>query len=167
MTICFYNLGSLWILSCLFGILVQSAASSNNQSAPIISGTRAQEGQFPWHVLLRRDIEDELLCGASVIANKWVLTAGHCVYDLDSVVLVFGRIELDVDDPMMTATKFHIHPDYNDNDLTDDLALIELPSLLNFTDNIKAIELVSSSDASNEFVGAECIVTRFRSNLRE
>ncbi|KNC24639.1 hypothetical protein FF38_01176 [Lucilia cuprina] len=160
MTNFFCNLGILWIFSCLLGIVLL-AASSNKQNGAIISGHIAEEGQFPWHVLLRRDIEDELLCGASVISNKWVLTAGHCVDELDSVVLVFGRIELDVDDPMMTATKFHIHPDYNDNDLTDDLALIELPSVLNFTNNIQPIELVSTSEASNDFVGAKCYVTGF------
>ncbi|XP_037809800.1 collagenase-like [Lucilia sericata] len=131
------------------------------QSEAIISGSRAALGQFPWHVILRRDEEDTLLCGGSIISNKWVLTASHCIYNLSSVLLTFGTIDLFNYENNMTSTKLYTYPDFDAENIINDISLIELPTPLNFTKNIKSIGLVSSIEASNDFVGAEGIIIGF------
>ncbi|XP_037809739.1 collagenase-like [Lucilia sericata] len=150
----------------LLGILCRiylTTAKSSGQSAAIISGTQAALGQFPWHVLFKiktgRAIQ---LCAGSLISNKWVLTAAHCIYNIsNNLVMAFGTIELRNNPINMTSTKFFIHPAYKPNVLTDDIGLIELPTPLNFTDNIKAIDLVSSTETSNDFLAAQGTISGF------
>ncbi len=48
----------------------------------IIEGTFAKEGEFPWQVFIEIDdtLRDRNLpCGGSIIDERWVLTAAHCV----------------------------------------------------------------------------------------
>ncbi|XP_037809736.1 brachyurin-like [Lucilia sericata] len=154
-----YKIEILCIYCWLYLLQAQNAKSSHLQSESIVSGSRAAIGQFPWHVILRRNVYDELLCGGSIISNRWVLTAGHCVYGQKSILLVFGATNLYNSDVNMTSTTFYIYPGYNK--LVNDISLIELPTPLSFTYNIQAIVLISSEHASNDFVGAESIITGF------
>ncbi|XP_037809738.1 collagenase-like [Lucilia sericata] len=134
------------------------------QSAAIISGTQAALGQFPWHVLLKIDETDEGtydICGGSIISNKWVLTAAHCIYNIKSLVMAFGTIQLDNNSIIMDCPNYYIHPSYNDDYFTDDIGLIELITPLNFTHNIQAIDLVALSESTNDFVGAQGIISGF------
>lgn len=48
----------------------------------VIGGLEARAGQFPWQVsLLVQKYDGIYLCGGSVIAPGWVLSAAHCVED--------------------------------------------------------------------------------------
>ncbi|XP_037809751.1 collagenase-like [Lucilia sericata] len=139
-------------------------AASNSQSAPIISGTRAELGQFPWHVLLAiyATEEEELeVCGGSILSEKWVLTAAHCIHEIQVLVMAFGTIEFDDTPIMINSDDFFIHPEYDDVNLINDIALIELPTPLNFSDNIKTIDLVSSREINNTFIGVQGTICGF------
>ena len=45
----------------------------------IIGGTPSEPCKWPWHVALLK-ADGSFLCGATLISNNWVLTAGHCLY---------------------------------------------------------------------------------------
>ena len=47
------------------------------QASRIINGETATEGEFPHQATLLND--GSHMCGASIIADGWALTAGHCV----------------------------------------------------------------------------------------
>ncbi|XP_054728669.1 brachyurin [Anastrepha obliqua] len=128
----------------------------------IISGTPASLGQFPWQVILKLDPLDDLLCGGSIIASSWVLTAAHCTYGQTSMFLMFGTIIFDNPNALnMTSTQLYVHPNYNEENLNNDVSLIELPTPLTFSTIIQPIQLVPSSAASYNFIGQVAIIAGF------
>ncbi|XP_046801964.1 collagenase-like [Lucilia cuprina] len=148
----------LWILL----LYVKSTAAGNNQSAAIINGFRAIPGEYPWHVLLKETPQGSLLCGGSVINNIWVLTAAHCILNMESVYMQFGTVELFSNAPSMTSTALFPHPTYNSAAGDDDIGLIQLPYPLIYNSFIQPIPLVTSEEAANnDFIGVLALISGF------
>uniref|UniRef100_A0A1L8EF86 Putative trypsin-like serine protease n=1 Tax=Haematobia irritans TaxID=7368 RepID=A0A1L8EF86_HAEIR len=120
----------LFILSFASAVLLGKSVQLEGR---IVSGYKADVGQFPWQVIIKQDEFDDLLCGGSIISDNWVLTAAHCCYGFDSLLLRFGTIDLYDDNALnMTATEIYIHPGYNDSNYNNDVCLIQLPESLTF-----------------------------------
>ncbi|XP_037809762.1 tryptase delta-like [Lucilia sericata] len=122
-----FKVSILWMLSSLYVIFIAITTASKSPSSPIVSGRQAALGQFPWHVLIRRNRHDQVLGGGSIISNKFVLTAAHVLNNLTSVYLNFGIVSRQHRGVYMTSSRLIIHPEFYYNNLTDDIALIELP----------------------------------------
>ncbi|XP_061400962.1 brachyurin [Musca vetustissima] len=128
----------------------------------IVSGYQADPGQFPWQVIIKQDEFDDLLCGGSIISDSWVLTAGHCCYGHESLLLVFGTIDLYNDTALnMTATEFTIHPQYNPTNYNNDVCLIELPQPLTFSRYIAPITLMPQAMVSENLTGTVAAISGF------
>ncbi|XP_064538848.1 brachyurin isoform X2 [Drosophila montana] len=154
-------LALLLLESVLPALAAPAAAEQQLDIGRIISGQRAAAGQFPWQVILKRDEWDDLLCGGSIISNSWVLTAGHCAYGRDSLYLVFGTVELNAEQALnMTSTQLFVHPNYNDK-MNNDVALVQLPQPLIFSSSVQPIQLVSSSQSANSYVGTQATIAGF------
>ncbi|XP_005187987.2 brachyurin [Musca domestica] len=128
----------------------------------IVSGYKASPGQFPWQVIIRQDEFDDLLCGGSIISDSWVLTAGHCCYGFESLLLVFGTIELFDDTALnMTATNLNVHPQYNPTNYNNDVCLIELPEPLTFSTDIAPITLMPTALVTENLTGSVAAISGF------
>jgi len=47
----------------------------------IVNGVATKTGQWPWHVGIYVQVEDELkyICGGTIISEQSIVTASHCV----------------------------------------------------------------------------------------
>jgi secreted trypsin-like serine protease len=96
----------------------------------IVAGTDAYAGKWPWMVNLFN-------CGATLISNRWVLTAAHCISDADSndIDLLFGAFDTSKNENqriLVKGKRVVIHPQYEKTTLKNDIALIELPAPIVF-----------------------------------
>jgi len=95
----------------------------------IIVGTRASQGEIPYQVSLQ--VNGRHMCGGTIIADKWVVTAGHCVAHQGEVIpaeqikIIYGSTSLrSPRNRPVQVTRVIIHPNYtpdstnNSNDIT-------------------------------------------------
>lgn len=53
-------------------------------SKRIVGGQHASPGEWPWHVEFTGILHyGSTVCSASLLTPQWVITAEHCVRDLD------------------------------------------------------------------------------------
>lgn len=96
---------------------------ANADTTKIFHGHLADEQTSTYMVALLkegREFPGGFMCGASIIANDWVLTAAHCLYDekciqkIDpkSLYAIGGTVPLKPWLPRMNATVVLVHPDF-------------------------------------------------------
>ena len=118
----------------------------------IVGGQEAAEHAWPWQVALF--IDDAWFCGGSIISENYVLTAAHCADGAGYFDVMAGAHNVrDSSEPHrveITSYNGWTHPDWNSNDLSGDLALIELPSPLEFNEYISPSCLPAAGDVLAE-----------------
>ncbi|KAK8741486.1 hypothetical protein OTU49_002240, partial [Cherax quadricarinatus] len=93
----------------------------------ILGGREARYGEWPWQVAVLNRLK-ETMCGGTVIAPQWVLTAAHCVEKRLYVRLAEHDLTVHDQHEMEIRVK-HIfeYPDYDPETFEHDLALLKLP----------------------------------------
>merc|ERR1712212_841156 len=106
----------------------------------IVGGVEAHEHAWPWQVALF--IDDAWFCGGSIISENYVLTAAHCADGASYFDVMAGahnvRESSEPNRVEVTSYNGWTHPLWSSNDLSGDLALVELPSPLPMNDYISA-----------------------------
>ncbi len=142
----------------LMGILWSIAQISFAQISPqprIINGNIVSEAQIPWQVALITsplDPYQSYICSGSLVADRWVVTAAHCIEPLekqnsDYYILIGAQnlqsIQLG---QIIKVKKGHIHEKYNNRIYDNDLALLELESAVDFIrcgKNCQTIDIIN------------------------
>ncbi|XP_049532695.1 serine protease grass-like [Anopheles darlingi] len=129
----------------------------NTQDCGSISDDRIAHGKtaklymFPWMALLENNI-GKFPCGATLIAERYVLTAAHCVRDENIVSVRLGEYDLnktidcdkggqDCAQPVqdIPVERVIIHDNYSSRFKRNDIALIRLAEKASLNDNVKPI----------------------------
>ncbi|XP_059183935.1 prothrombin [Centropristis striata] len=118
----------------------------------IVGGDEAEKASAPWQVMLYKRSPQELLCGASLISDQWILTAAHCIlyppwnknFTSKDILVRLGkhnRAKFERGTEKIVAiSDIIVHPKYNwRTNLNRDIALLHLRRPVTFTDEIHPV----------------------------
>ena len=158
------------LVGCVPGdgsIATSSSAGSFEQGnveidASIVNGTLTDITQVPWQISLR--IDNQHICGGSIIDEQWVLTAAHCLDDLpvNRMTVHAGMSNnLDRNDQWSAIGQAIMHEGYNGNASAGfDIALIRLASPFDLSGpRAQKIALASAQDFTDGRVASGVLAT--------
>ena len=113
---------------------VSSAASG--PTPRVVGGVPANRAQTPWYVFINPLIAGNwYVCGGTAISPTWILTAAHCVTtasgqrmtptEVASSASFVNPVSLSNIGPYYEWSQVIVHPDWNPDMLTNDIALIQ------------------------------------------
>ncbi|KAL2729018.1 serine proteinase stubble-like [Vespula squamosa] len=133
--------------------LSQCGAKNGNQDQErIVGGQNADPGEWPWISALFN--AGRQFCGGSLIDNKHVLTAAHCVVNMNSWDVARLTVRLGDYNIKTNSEIRHVerrvkrvvrHRGFNSRTLYNDVAILTLSEPVEFTEEIRPICLPSGS----------------------
>lgn len=109
----------------------------------IVGGSDAAAGQFPYQCSLRRG--QHHTCGGSIITNRWILSAAHCVYNSQpsELSIVTGTHLLLTGGQSYSVLTIRVHENYQMGTLANDVAVLQTTNQIQFNSLTSAIPLAT------------------------
>ncbi|KAL7864133.1 hypothetical protein AOLI_G00155530 [Acnodon oligacanthus] len=118
-------------------VLPLQIAVSHRQVEPatnrVVNGEEAKPHSWPWQISLqyKHGLRWYHSCGGTLIAPRWVLTAGHCIFPGDIYRVVLGEHDLSVQEgteQIRDILRIVVHPEWNIDCVGcgNDIALLKL-----------------------------------------
>ena len=142
--------------------LVAVFAVRPGTAGAVVGGTTVPQGKYPFMAALTSG--GSQLCGGSVIASTWVLTAAHCVADGSAAGLAVRVGNVDwTQGTNIPVAQVIVHPGYNDSTSANDAALLRLTQSV--PAGVSPIRLAGAGDDGLEASGTPVIVAGWGSEL--
>ncbi len=133
----------------------------------IVGGTSVSIEDYPWQVFINAG---DYLCGGTIIADKWVLTAAHCLFDEeniqipDSVISFLAGAEFPFnfspDGEKYEVDLSVIHEDYDPESFGNDMALLRTNKVIEH-EIARPLNLITEEEVNAGLTdpGSEAIIT--------
>ncbi|XP_035505279.1 coagulation factor IXa isoform X1 [Scophthalmus maximus] len=111
----------------------------------IVGGMVVTPGEIPWQVALIFHPSGDLFCGGSILSERWVITAAHCLVEVRGPFLVrVGEYNIHINEGTEQDSEVlrqHIHPRYNASVsvYNHDIALLYLKTPITFSTTVRPI----------------------------
>ncbi|KAK4872916.1 hypothetical protein RN001_014945 [Aquatica leii] len=132
----------------VFGFLLASvyAGTVAGPFAKILGGSNASVGEYPHQVSLRLDSH---FCGGSIIAINWILTAAHCLYNINipRITIVVGTNQLNAGGTPYLVANATIHEYFNPPSTANDIGVIRVKTNIVTSNLVKIISLANTLPA--------------------
>lgn len=121
--------------------------SINGRAGDIVGGESVKIEDYPWQVDLR--VSDQANCGGSIVSERFVVTAGHCVlnYNLSDLNIRVGSTT-NGKGTSYKPSKAHVHPKYTSDGYSYDAAILEFSTPIKLGSTVKAIPLANAEPAT-------------------
>ena len=111
-------------------LVAPALAGAQDAGTRIVGGDDAQPGEYPWQVSVRQKSGPgfSFICGGTLIADGWVLTAAHCTTapgPAEFQVRVGSQLR-ESGGTLLNVSSHAEHPQFNSSTLEYDAALLDL-----------------------------------------
>lgn len=139
----------------VFCLLAFSLSTQAQQHAPqVTGGGPANITSVPYQVSIHRN--GSHICGGSIINDRFVLTAAHCMKDISPFNLNQLKIKVGLtsqSSPGIRLQQFNVlriirHPNYNASNLDYDYALIEISGRFSFNNWVQPVALAGPGSSA-------------------
>ncbi|XP_076295410.1 trypsin-7 isoform X1 [Lasioglossum baleicum] len=142
-------------------LLLGSSAHESHRTSPdrIVGGATIDISEVPFMLSYR--LNDQHVCGATIIGEEWGLTAAHCVapfVDIPGIEVSVrsGSSKYDYGGTIHNVTYMAYHEKYNDDDNDYDVAVIKVTPPFRYSDVTKPAKLPNLSRTIDASVGLVC-----------
>ncbi|KAL0832288.1 hypothetical protein ABMA28_001731 [Loxostege sticticalis] len=134
------------------------------RGARVVGGLAVTPGEFPWLAALLRD--GKVICGATVVARDHLITATHCVHEVEAsrLSVLVGVYDVNKTHPVgFDVSHVTQHPDFNRYNYDNDIAVLRLASPL--PDNLYRPACLP--DDEDMLGGADAVVSGWGSTVEK
>lgn len=140
-----YSAKLSFMLLCLGLAISYGMAQAETESAQllkprpfIVGGSAANISDYPWQVAMLYGQNSEPMrmqkCGGSIFSSYWVLTAAHCVWNMQAnravapgdIAIVAGTSTFASGGQRFSVDKIVVHPRWSSSSSANDIALVRL-----------------------------------------
>lgn len=139
-----------------------SDCGTRKSNSRIVGGVISAQGMWPWQVSLQ--YTNSHVCGGTIIASQWILTAAHCfpgmyAQNLGNWKVCPGTITLNNIPNKFSVSKIILNEQYDDTSHDYDIALMKLSSPVTYGVTIQPACLPSFDQTFAD--GTSCWITGF------
>ena len=124
-------------VSCKCGV---SNFDLDSKNVKIVNGNEAPINKYPWMAAVMYINENgdlEQFCGGSIISDRFILTAAHCIYPEDETYVRLGDHDYEQEgeakhEVTIEVVKQEKHRDYRDDGEDKDIGLLKLKESIKF-----------------------------------